>query len=124
MIIYYTSIITVESANIRNSGLFKPNPYLQVIVDDKIYRRTEVLKNTLHPKWKEEFTILVTPLSQLLFRLADHHSFRKDNIIGEKKVNFLQLLLYFNGKCENVELNLGMYDRSFCFKFYFKSNKA
>ncbi|RVE41596.1 hypothetical protein evm_013756 [Chilo suppressalis] len=105
---YHQLSLTVESASIRNSGLFKPNPYLQVTIDDKISKKTEVIKNTLHPKWKEEFTILVTPLSQLLFRLADHHSFRKDNIIGEQRVNLLKILQYFNGKCENVELTLDM----------------
>ncbi|XP_023955230.2 E3 ubiquitin-protein ligase Su(dx) [Bicyclus anynana] len=105
---YHQLSLTVESANIRNSGFLKPNPYLQVIIDDKISRRTEVLKNTLHPKWKEDFTVLVKPLSQILLRLADHHSFRKDNIIGERRVNLLEILLYFNGKCENIELSLDL----------------
>ncbi|KAL0849133.1 hypothetical protein ABMA28_013482 [Loxostege sticticalis] len=105
---YHQLSLTVETASIRNSGLFKPNPYLQVTVDDKLSRKTEVIKNTLHPKWNENFTILVTPLSQLLFRLADHHSFRKDNILGEKKLNLLKILQIFNGKCENVELTIDM----------------
>ncbi|XP_072936483.1 E3 ubiquitin-protein ligase Su(dx) [Epargyreus clarus] len=105
---YHQLSLTVESASIRNSGLFKPNPYLQVTIDDKVSRRTEVIKNTLHPKWKEDFTVLVTPVSQMLFRLADHHSFRKDNIIGEKRVNLLKILLYFNGKCENIELTIDL----------------
>ncbi|CAG4968025.1 unnamed protein product [Colias eurytheme] len=105
---YHQLSLTVESANIRSSGLFKPNPYLQVIIDDNISRRTEVIKNTLHPKWKEEFTVLVTPLSKIVFRLADHHSFRKDNILGEKRINFLKVLLYFNGKIENVEMTLDL----------------
>lgn len=84
-----------------------------MVIDDKISRRTEVIKNTLHPKWKEDFTVLVTPLSQILLRLADHHSFRKDHIIGEKKLNILKILLYFNGKCENVELTIGKSFKSF-----------
>ncbi|KAJ0181792.1 hypothetical protein K1T71_002514 [Dendrolimus kikuchii] len=105
---YHQLSLTVESANIKNSGLFKPNPYLQVVIDDKISRRTEVIRNTLHPKWKEDLTVLVTPQSQLLFRLADYHSFRKDNVIGEKRVNLLKILLYFNGKCENVELTIDL----------------
>lgn len=53
-------------------------------------------------------TLLVTAQSQLLFRLADHHSFRKDNIIGERKLSILKVLLCFNGKCENLEVTLGM----------------
>lgn len=105
---YHQLSVTVESANIKNSGLFKPNPYLQVVIDDKLSRRTEYIKNTLHPKWKEDLTVLVTPQSQLLFRLADYHSFRKDNIIGEKRVHLLKLLLQFNGKCDNVELNIDL----------------
>lgn len=115
-IIIYSSFFVVETASIRNSGLFKPNPYLQVTVDDKLSRKTEVIKNTLHPKWNENFTILVTPLSQLLFRLADHHSFRKDNILGEKKLNLLKILQIFNGKCENVELTIG----KFCSQILFQ----
>ncbi|CAK1549841.1 unnamed protein product [Leptosia nina] len=105
---YHQLSLTVESANIRSTGLFKPNPYLQVVIDDNISRKTEVIKNTLHPKWKEEFTVLVTPLSKITFRLADHHSFRKDNILGEKKINFLKVLLYFNGKIENVEMTIDL----------------
>ncbi|KOB76883.1 E3 ubiquitin-protein ligase, partial [Operophtera brumata] len=97
-----------ESATIKNTGLFKPNPYLQVVIDNNVSRKTEVIRSTLHPKWKEDLTLLVTPQSQLLFRLADYHSFRKDNVIGEKKVNLLKILLYFNGKCENVELSVDL----------------
>ncbi|KAM3959068.1 suppressor of deltex [Aphomia sociella] len=105
---YHQLSLTVESANIKNSGLFKPNPYLQVTIDDKISKKTEVIKSTSHPKWKEDFTLLVTPLSQILFRLADHHSFRKDNIIGEKRISLTKILLNFNGKCENVELTIDL----------------
>lgn len=101
------TFVAVESATIKNTGLFRPNPYLQVVIDNNVSRKTEVIKSTLHPKWKEDLTVLVTPQSQLLFRLADYHSFRKDNIIGEKKINLLKILLYFNGKCENVELSIG-----------------
>lgn len=78
-----------------------------MIIDNKEPIKTEVIKSTLHPKWKAELTVLVTPQSQLLFRLVDYHSFRKDNIIGEKKINLLRVLLYCNGKCENVELSIG-----------------
>lgn len=78
-----------------------------MVIDDKLSRRTEYIKNTLHPKWKEDLTVLVTPQSELLFRLADYHSFRKDNIIGEKRIHLLKILLYFNGKCDNVELTIG-----------------
>lgn len=113
---YQICVILVESANIRNSGLFKPNPYLQVIIDDKSSKKTEVIKNTSHPKWKEDFTVLVTPLSQILFRLADHHSFRKDNIIGEKRISLTKILLNFNGKCENIELTIGKFFLYIIFK--------
>ncbi|XP_041970110.1 E3 ubiquitin-protein ligase Su(dx) isoform X2 [Aricia agestis] len=105
---YHQLSLTVESANIRNSGLFKPNPYLQVLIDEKMSRRTEVIKNTLHPKWKEDFTVLVTPLSQISLQLVDHHSFRKDHVIGEKKLSLLKILQYFNGKCENAELTIDL----------------
>lgn len=105
---YHQLSLTAEYATIRSSGLFKPNSYLQVIVDDKTIKRTEIAKNSLHPKWKDEMTLLVTAQSNLLFRLIDHHSFRKDNIIGERKLGLLKILRKYNGKCENIEVSLDL----------------
>ncbi|XP_029039665.1 E3 ubiquitin-protein ligase Su(dx) isoform X1 [Osmia bicornis bicornis] len=96
--------ITIEGAVLRSSTFLKPNPYIEFSVDDKSPRKTEVSKSTYHPKWNEEFTVLVTPYSQLHFRLLDHSTFRKDTLIGEKKINLSQVLSHYNGKLENMEV--------------------
>ncbi|CAB0045305.1 unnamed protein product [Trichogramma brassicae] len=100
--------ITIESASLRSSTFLKPNPYIEFSVDDKSPRKTEVAKSTLQPKWNEEFTVLVTPYSQLHFRLLDHSSFRKDALIGEKRISLYDLLIHYNGKLEGLELTLDL----------------
>lgn len=92
----------------RSSSFLKPNPYLEFSVDDKSPRKTEVSKSTLQPKWNEEFTVLITPYSQLHFRLLDHSSFRKDTLIGEKRIYLYDILAHYNGKLENLELTLDL----------------
>lgn len=91
----------------RQSGLFKPNPYVEILIDDKNPRKTDVVKSTTHPKWKEELTVLVTPQSKISFRVVDHHNFRKDNMVGEFTLNLYQVLSHYQGKCENLELTMG-----------------
>lgn len=101
--------ILVECAHLRGGSSFlKPNPYVELSIDDKNPRKTEIVKNTYQPKWNEEFTVLVTPRSQLTFRVNDHNSFRKDVILGEKKFNLFQVLTHYNGKCENLEVTLDL----------------
>jgi len=50
------------------------------------------------------FFSLVTPHSHLYYRVLDHNSFRKDSLIGEKKINLYELLKHCNGVCEHLEL--------------------
>ncbi|KAJ8911507.1 hypothetical protein NQ315_014432 [Exocentrus adspersus] len=38
----------------------------------------------------------------------DHNNFRKDTIIGEKKIDLFQLLTHFNGKCDNLDVTLDL----------------
>ncbi|XP_024870767.1 E3 ubiquitin-protein ligase Su(dx) [Temnothorax curvispinosus] len=104
--------ITIEGAILRSSTFLKPNPYIEFSVDDKSPRKTEVSKSTYQPKWNEEFTILVTPYSQLHFRLLDHSTFRKDTLIGEKRINLFQVLSHYNGKLENLELTFDLMSES------------
>lgn len=99
----------MECAHLRGSSSFlKPNPYVELSIDDKSPRRTEFVKNTYQPKWNEEFTVLVTPRSVISFRVIDHNSFRKDATLGEKKFNLYQILTHYNGKCENLEVTLDL----------------
>ncbi|XP_015603957.1 E3 ubiquitin-protein ligase Su(dx) [Cephus cinctus] len=104
--------ITIEAAILRSSSFLKPNPYIEFSVDEQSPRKTEVSKSTYQPKWNEEFTILVTPYSQLHFRLLDHSTFRKDALIGEKRISLFQILSHYNGKLENLELTLDLMTES------------
>ncbi|XP_066994660.1 E3 ubiquitin-protein ligase Su(dx) isoform X1 [Anabrus simplex] len=110
---FYQLSVTIECAHLRSGGSFlKPNPYVELSVDDKAPRKTEVVKCTYQPKWNEEFTVLVTPYSQLHFRLLDHSAFRKDGILGEKRLSLYEVLTHYNGKCENLELTLDLMSES------------
>lgn len=106
------NFILVEAAILRSSTFLKPNPYIEFSVDDKSPRKTEVSKSTYQPKWNEEFTVLVTPYSQLHFRLLDHSTFRKDTLIGEKRISLFQVLSHYNGKLENLELTFDLMSES------------
>lgn len=101
-------MVSVECAHLRNSSFLKPNPYVELSVDGQNPRRTEIVKTTSQPKWNETFTVLINTSSKLHFSVLDHNSFRKDTIIGEKKLDLLQLLTHFNGNCENLELTLDL----------------
>lgn len=48
----------VECAHLRvGTSFLKPNPYVEISVDDKSPRKTEIVKCTYQPKWNEEFTL-------------------------------------------------------------------
>ncbi|XP_034230573.1 E3 ubiquitin-protein ligase Su(dx) [Thrips palmi] len=102
--------VTIECAHLKSSGGFlKPNPYVELAIDDKAPRKTEVVKCTIQPKWNEEFTVLVTPHSLLHYRVLDHNSFRKDSILGEKRICLYDILHMCNGRCEYLEITLDLY---------------
>lgn len=98
----------MECAHLRSNALIKPTPYVEIIVDDKNPLKTETVKTTTQPRWNETFTLLVTPQSKVNFAVKDHNSFRKDTVIGEKKVELFVLLYHFNGKCDNLDLTLDL----------------
>lgn len=106
---YHQLTITVEHASLRNNGIFKPNPYVELYVDNaKTYRKTDFVKHTYLPKWQDEFTVLVTPRSEILFKVLDHSSFLKDALIGERSVPLAKVLHMYRGRCDNVELNMDL----------------
>ncbi|KAJ9590572.1 hypothetical protein L9F63_016392, partial [Diploptera punctata] len=55
---------------------------------------------------------LVTPHSHLHFRLLDHSTFRKDALVGEKRLSLYEVLSHYSGKCENLELTLDLMSES------------
>ncbi|XP_036346265.1 uncharacterized protein LOC118755537 [Rhagoletis pomonella] len=56
---YHQLSVTIEEASLRNNGFLKPNPYVELVIDNKSKRKTDVVKNTYLPKWNEKFTVLV-----------------------------------------------------------------
>lgn len=52
---------------------------------------------------------LVTPHSLLHYRVLDHNSFRKDSILGEKRICLYDILHMCNGRCEYLEITLDLY---------------
>lgn len=104
----YQLSVTIECAHLKTIATFllKPNPYVELYVDENLARKTETVKCTYQPKWSEKFIIVVTPHSQLRFRVLDHSTFRKDAVIGQKSINLYDILQYYNGKLENLELTL------------------
>ena len=53
-----TFFITVSKAKLSSSsGFFKPDPYLELSIDDQPPRKTEVIKKTACPAWNEHFTV-------------------------------------------------------------------
>lgn len=55
---------------------------------------------------------LVTPHSHIHIRLLDHSTFRKDAVVGEKRLSLYEVLTHYNGKCENLELTLDLMSES------------
>lgn len=118
----------VEHASLCNNGFLKPNPYVELSVDNRSNRKTDVIKHTHLPKWNEDFTVLVsnfvtpfnalyndfsllsqvTPNSVLEFKVYDHSSFHKDAFIGGATIFLNEILRHYNGRCENLELSMDL----------------
>lgn len=77
-------------------------------MDNSSPRKTETIKHTYQPTWNENFTICVTPTSELTFRLLDRSNFLKDSVLGERVVQLTQILEQYHGRCDNLELVLDM----------------
>lgn len=98
----------VEHASLRSNGFLKPNPYVEISIDNKSSRKTDFLKNTNAPKWNERFTVIVSANSLLHFRVLDHSSFRKDSVLGQQTVYLANILEHYNGVLENLELSMDL----------------
>uniref|UniRef100_A0A8C5HXW3 E3 ubiquitin-protein ligase n=1 Tax=Gouania willdenowi TaxID=441366 RepID=A0A8C5HXW3_GOUWI len=60
---------------------FGPSPYVEVAVDGQS-KRTEKCNNTHSPKWKQAVTVIVTPVSKLIFRVWSHQTLKADILLG------------------------------------------
>ncbi|XP_065675179.1 E3 ubiquitin-protein ligase Itchy isoform X2 [Hydra vulgaris] len=104
---FYQLHCKVIGSNIKQitGGWFtgKGDYYAEIIVDGEPARKTEVMKKTLHPKWNEIFTVLVTPYSQIEFRVMMKQSMRTDQVVGSTKVALYDILKQNNGKLDMFE---------------------
>ncbi|XP_061642441.1 itchy E3 ubiquitin protein ligase a isoform X3 [Phyllopteryx taeniolatus] len=75
--------VTVLSAKLKENkkNWFGPSPYVEVAVDGQS-KRTEKCNNTHSPKWKQALTVIVTPLSKLIFRVWSHQTLKADILLG------------------------------------------
>uniref|UniRef100_A0A8C1BC02 E3 ubiquitin-protein ligase n=1 Tax=Cyprinus carpio carpio TaxID=630221 RepID=A0A8C1BC02_CYPCA len=97
--------ITVLSAKLRDSkkNWFGPSPYVEVCVDGQS-KKTEKCTNTHSPKWKQSLTVIVTPLSKLVFRVWSHQTLKSDILLGVATLEVSETLKANNMKiCEVVQ---------------------
>ncbi|XP_061795756.1 itchy E3 ubiquitin protein ligase a [Nerophis lumbriciformis] len=75
--------VTVLSAKLKENkkNWFGPSPYVEVAVDGQS-KRTEKCNNTHSPKWKQALTVIVTPLSKLIFRVWSYQTLKADILLG------------------------------------------
>lgn len=75
--------VTVLSAKLKENkkNWFGPSPYVEVTVDGQS-KRTEKCNNTHSPKWKQALTVIVTPVSKLIFRVWSHQTLKADILLG------------------------------------------
>uniref|UniRef100_A0A8C7ZIP5 E3 ubiquitin-protein ligase n=1 Tax=Oryzias sinensis TaxID=183150 RepID=A0A8C7ZIP5_9TELE len=82
---------------------FGPSPYVEVTVDGQS-KRTEKCNNTHSPKWKQSLTVIVTPVSELIFRVWSHQTLKADILLGMASLEICQILKTNNFKlCEVVQ---------------------
>uniref|UniRef100_A0A7N6FJA9 E3 ubiquitin-protein ligase n=1 Tax=Anabas testudineus TaxID=64144 RepID=A0A7N6FJA9_ANATE len=67
------------------------NPYVEVAVDGQS-KRTEKCNNTHTPKWKQALTVIVTPVSKLIFRVWSHQTLKADILLGMATLEICETL--------------------------------
>ncbi|XP_013794411.2 NEDD4-like E3 ubiquitin-protein ligase WWP1 [Limulus polyphemus] len=96
--------VTIVSAKLHSSSLFKPNPYVELVVDGGIPVRSEFQKNTTHPTWNEQFPVLVNPYSKIHIRVLNHNSLIKDSLLGDCTIDFYKVLSQHDGKLDKLPM--------------------
>jgi len=103
--------VTLDHADLTPFGLLKPDPYVEIIVDGKPPKKSEIYKSSYHPKWQGDISLIVTCYSKLVFRVYNHSTFKKDSLIGYCSLDLFSVLKQNNGKCDNFELALDLKNR-------------
>uniref|UniRef100_A0A3Q3AQS2 E3 ubiquitin-protein ligase n=1 Tax=Kryptolebias marmoratus TaxID=37003 RepID=A0A3Q3AQS2_KRYMA len=97
--------VTVLSAKLKENkkNWFGPSPYVEVAVDGQS-KRTEKCNNTHSPKWKQAITVIVTPVSELIFRVWSHQTLKADILLGMATLDISKTLKANDLKlCEVVQ---------------------
>uniref|UniRef100_A0A665VNF9 HECT-type E3 ubiquitin transferase n=1 Tax=Echeneis naucrates TaxID=173247 RepID=A0A665VNF9_ECHNA len=97
--------VTVISARLKENkkNWFGPSPYVEVVVDGQS-KRTEKCNNTHSPKWKQALTVIVTPVSKLIFRVWSHQTLKADILLGMATLEIRETLKNNDLKlCEVVQ---------------------
>uniref|UniRef100_A0A671WS93 E3 ubiquitin-protein ligase n=1 Tax=Sparus aurata TaxID=8175 RepID=A0A671WS93_SPAAU len=97
--------VTVLSAKLKENkkNWFGPSPYVEVAVDGQS-KRTEKCNNTHSPKWKQALTVIVTPVSKLIFRVWSHQTLKADILLGMATLEISETLKANDLKlCEVVQ---------------------
>ncbi|XP_008319334.1 itchy E3 ubiquitin protein ligase a isoform X2 [Cynoglossus semilaevis] len=97
--------VTVISARLKENkkNWFGPSPYVEVVVDGQS-KRTDKFNNTHSPKWNQALTVIVTPVSKLIFRAWSHQTLKADILLGIASLEILQALKTNDLKlCEVVQ---------------------
>uniref|UniRef100_A0A8C7ZDT9 HECT-type E3 ubiquitin transferase n=1 Tax=Oryzias sinensis TaxID=183150 RepID=A0A8C7ZDT9_9TELE len=91
--------VTILSAKLKENkkNWFGPSPYVEVTVDGQS-KRTEKCNNTHSPKWKQSLTVIVTPVSELIFRVWSHQTLKADILLGMASLEICQILKTNNFK--------------------------
>uniref|UniRef100_A0AAQ5YRN4 E3 ubiquitin-protein ligase n=1 Tax=Amphiprion ocellaris TaxID=80972 RepID=A0AAQ5YRN4_AMPOC len=95
----------VISAKLKENkkNWFGPSPYVEVAVDGQS-KRTEKCNNTHSPKWKQALTVIVTPVSKLIFRVWSHQTLKADILLGIAVLEISKILKANDLKlCEVVQ---------------------
>ncbi|XP_076331877.1 E3 ubiquitin-protein ligase wwp-1-like isoform X2 [Tachypleus tridentatus] len=101
--------VKIISAKLQFSRiLFKPDPYVELIMDGRIPVKTEYQKSTITPKWEEQFAVLASPYSRLNFRICNHGSLVRNGVLGECAFDLHSILVTRGGRlnCVTVTLDL------------------
>jgi len=107
---YMQLSVMLERADITSfGGLLRPDPYVEISVDGKPPKKTDIYRNSFRPKWHSDISVIVTCYSKLVFRVYNHSTFKKDSLIGQCSLDLFSVLKQTNGKCDNHEMALELW---------------
>uniref|UniRef100_A0A4W6EBK0 E3 ubiquitin-protein ligase n=1 Tax=Lates calcarifer TaxID=8187 RepID=A0A4W6EBK0_LATCA len=105
--------VTVLSARLKENkkNWFGPSPYVEVVVDGQS-KRTEKCNNTHSPKWKQALTVIVTPVSKLIFRVWSHQTLKADILLGLATLEIFETLKSNDLKCSVTQKLISHYSHT------------